>query len=127
MFFKIYEVSNVILEEFRGTLMKEYFKIEGERMEITEYIVEEIIDPTGLIEGKRYEFRLYVRLEEDDDLYTNDGIGVRTILAVGDGESRLVVAHFFNRATEEVYDFALEKEEQDLLLQFCLNHFNEID
>lgn len=107
--------------------MKEYFKIEGELMEITEYVVEEIIDPTGLIEGERYEFRLYVMLEEEDDLYSDQGIGVRTILAVGDGKDRLVVAHFFNRATEEAYDFELEKEEQDMLLQFCLNHFNEID
>ncbi len=104
---------------------KEYFKIEGEIMEITEYIVEQIIDPTGLIEGERYEFRLYAMLDEDDDLYTEDGIGIRTILAVEEEEGRLVVAHFFNRATEEVYDFELEEDEQTAVLQFCQKHYAE--
>lgn len=94
-------------------------------MNITEYIVEEIIDPTGLIEGKRFEFRLFVMLDEEDELYTEDGIGIRTILAVGDGEERIAVAHFFNRATDEVYDFELEEEELNMLLQFCQAHYEE--
>ncbi len=94
-------------------------------MNITEYIVEEIIDPTGLIEGKRFEFRLFVMLDEEDELYTEGGIGIRTILAVGDGEERIAVAHFFNRATDEVYDFELEEEELNMLLQFCQAHYEE--
>ena len=29
-------------------------------MEINEYIVDKILDPTGIITGERYEFRLYI-------------------------------------------------------------------
>lgn len=94
-------------------------------MNITEYIVEKIVDPTGLIEGERYEFRLYALLDEEDELYTENGIGIRTILAVGDSEKRLVVAHFFDRATDEAYDFELEEEELAVLLQFCEAHYEE--
>lgn len=94
-------------------------------MNITEYIVEKIVDPTGVIEGERYEFRLYALLDEEDELYTENGIGIRTILAVGDGEKRLVVAHFFDRATEEAYDFELEEEELAVLLQFCETHYED--
>lgn len=96
-------------------------------MNIIEYTVEQLLDPTGFIEGERYEFRLYAMLDQEDDLYTEDGIGIRTILAVGDGEERLVVAHFFNRATDEAYDFALEDDEIELLLQFCQSHFQAED
>lgn len=99
--------------------------MKGEVMNITEYIVEEIIDPTGLIEGKRFEFRLFAMLDEEDELYTEEGIGIRTILAVGDGEERLVVAHFFKRATDEVYDFELEEDEIAALLQFCKMNYAE--
>lgn len=94
-------------------------------MNITEYTVEQLVDPTGFIEGDRYEFQLYALLDETDDLYTPDGIGIRTILAVGDGEDRLAVAHFFNRATEEVYDLVLEDDELAALLQFCQKHFQQ--
>lgn len=94
-------------------------------MNITEYIVEEIVDPTGLIEGQRFEFRLYALLDDEDELYTEDGIGIRTILAVGDGEERLAVAHFFNRANDEAYDFGLEEDELENLLAFCIAHYKE--
>lgn len=94
-------------------------------MNITEYIVEEIIDPTGVIEGQRFEFRLYVMLDEEDELYTEGGIGIRTILAVLDGETRLVLAQFFNRANDEVYPFELEEEELAELLQFCGAHYED--
>lgn len=99
--------------------------MKGEGMNITEYIVEEIVDPTGIIEGDRYEFRLYVMLDEEDELYSEKGTGIRTILAVENDVCRLLVAHFFNRATDEVYDFELEEEESSVLLQFCQTHYNE--
>lgn len=105
--------------------MKSILQAKGEVMNITEFIVEKIIDPTGLIEGDRYEFRLYAMLDEEDDLYTENGIGIRTILAVEGEEVRLAMAHFFDRSTEDVHNFELEEEELAELLQFCGAHYTE--
>ncbi|MDS9471704.1 DUF6509 family protein [Sporosarcina pasteurii] len=96
-------------------------------MEIKEYIVEKIVDPTGLISGERYEFRLFVMLNEEDELYSENGVGVRAILAVDEGEDRLVVAHFFDRATDEAFDFELEDEELSTIQSFCKVHYHEAE
>lgn len=96
-------------------------------MEIKEYIVEKIVDPTGLISGERYEFRLFVMLNEEDELYSENGVGVRAILAVDEGEDRLVVAHFFDRATYEAFDFELEDEELSTIQSFCKVHYHEAE
>ncbi|AOV07262.1 DUF6509 family protein [Sporosarcina ureilytica] len=96
-------------------------------MEITEYIAEKIVDPTGLISGERYEFRLFVMLNEEDELYTDAGVGVRAILAVDEEQDRLVVAHFFDRATDEPFDFELEEEELSTILTFCKAHYHEAE
>ena len=88
-------------------------------MEINEFIVEQLLDPTGLIQGDRYEFRLFITLEEDDELYTAAGIGIRTIFAVDDQGERVVVAHFFERETDAFIDFELEEDELVEVEQFC--------
>lgn len=94
-------------------------------MKITEYLMEEIIDPTGLITGERYEFKIYVELDEEDELYQPEGIGVRAILAIEEATERLVVAHFFNRSTEEALSFELEDEERVAMEQFCIAQYKE--
>ena len=42
--------------------------------------MKKINDPTGVITGERYEFRLYITLDEDDELYSKEGTGIRAIL-----------------------------------------------
>lgn len=93
-------------------------------MEINEYTVEKLVDPTGLLEGERYEFRLYITLEEDDELYSESGTGVRAILAIEDESERIVVAHFFERETDNVLDFELEEEELQEILEFCKSNLD---
>lgn len=88
-------------------------------MEVNEFSVQKITDPTGLIEGDRFEFHLYLMLDEEDELYDENGIGVRAIVAVQEGKSKIAMAHFFERATEKPLDFALEDEELAFLLTFC--------
>ena len=94
-------------------------------MEINEYIVEQLLDPTGLITGDRYEFRLYITLEEDDELYTESGIGIRAIFAVDDEGERVVVAHFFERETDAFIDFELDEDEILEVENFCKLHYRE--
>jgi len=91
-------------------------------MQIDEYLVEKLVDPTGILTGNRYEFRLYVTLDEDDELYTEEGAGLR-VLYKDDGDDKAVVSyHFFDRSTEKVLDFELEEEELELILEFCKTH-----
>jgi hypothetical protein len=93
-------------------------------MEINEYIVEQLVDPTGLIQGDRYEFRLFITLDEDDDLYSESGIGVRAIFAVDEQGERVVVAHFFERETDAYIDFELDEDELLEIEKFCKQHYN---
>lgn len=93
-------------------------------MQIDEYIVEKLVDPTGILTGDRYEFRLYLTLEEDDELYTEEGTGLRVIYKVDGEEQGIASYHFFERSTEEVLDFELEEDEMDLVLEFCKMHMD---
>ena len=88
-------------------------------MEITAYSVEEIKDPTNIIEGKRYEFLLDVEVDEEDELYTEGGIEIRAIIGENAGEVRLLNYFLKERLSEEVLDFALEEDEEKMILDFC--------
>ena len=49
-------------------------------MEITQFSMEEILDPTNIIEGKRYEFILDIEIDEEDELYHEAGIEIRVLI-----------------------------------------------
>src|SRR3954452_6300544 len=87
-------------------------------MEITEYTVERMLDPTGILTGDRYEYRLYLTLEEDDELYAEGGTGLRVIFVVDGENERIAVYNFFERTTEKVLDFELEEDELKTILEF---------
>ncbi len=88
-------------------------------MEITEHHVEKMIDPTGILTGDRYEFRLYLALDEEDDLYAEGGTGLRVILAIDNDVERIVSYNFFDRATEKILNFELEEDEKEIVLNYC--------
>ena len=94
-------------------------------MEVKEYSMKKMLDPTGILTGDRYEFMLYIALDEDDELYAEGGTGIRAILAVEDNVERIATASFFERATEKVLNFELEEEEEQAVLQFCKMHLEE--
>lgn len=94
-------------------------------MEITEHTVVKMTDPMGILSGERYEFRLYIMLDEDDELYTEDGIGIRALFVVDGEEQRMASYHFFERATENVLDFEMEDDEQAMVIEFCKTHLPE--
>ncbi|HEY4566622.1 pullulanase [Planococcaceae bacterium Storch 2/2-2] len=86
-------------------------------MTITWSAIEEILDPTGLIEGERYEAHARLMLDEEDELYRPDGIGVRCIMAWIDGETTLKSYYVYEPATDEVIDLQLEEDELTELVQ----------
>jgi len=88
-------------------------------MEITQFTMDEILDPTNIIEGKRYEFILDMEVDEDDELYHEAGIEVRILIAEK-GEELFILNYFvMEKAEGEYLDFALEDEELNEILAFC--------
>ena len=88
-------------------------------MNITQFSVEEILDPTNIIEGKRYEFILDVEIDEEDELYHEAGIEIRVLLGEKDGEPFILNYFIMEKAEGEYLDFALEDEELAMILGFC--------
>ncbi|AYC28580.1 DUF6509 family protein [Paenisporosarcina cavernae] len=88
-------------------------------MEITQYSVEEIHDPTGIIEGKRYEFLLDIEVDEEDELFQENGVELRAIIGEKDGVYHLVQHFLLDRVTTKILDFELEDEEVEMVVAFC--------
>lgn len=96
-------------------------------MEITQYSIEELKDPTNIIEGKRYEFILDVEIDEDDEMYSEDGIEVRVLIGQIDGEVRILNYFIIEKGKGEYLDFALEDDEEQMILNFCKEQIANIE
>ena len=88
-------------------------------MDITQYSVEEIKDPTNIIEGKRYEFLIDVDIDEEDELYREQGIEIRAIIGEVNGEYSLKSYFLIDKADQSYLDFALDEDEEADILAFC--------
>ncbi|WHY74783.1 DUF6509 family protein [Fictibacillus enclensis] len=88
-------------------------------MEITRHSMEKLQDPTGILEGERYEFIIHVDVDEDDELYMENGIYVKLIYVVQPGNSRIVQYTLLENYTDNIMDFELEEEEEQELDAFC--------
>ena len=88
-------------------------------MNITQFSVEEILDPTNIIEGKRFEFLLDVEVDEEDELYSAAGLEIRVIVGVIEENARIVNYFIMDKANNEFLDFALEEDEEAEILAFC--------
>ena len=88
-------------------------------MNITQFSVEEILDPTNIIEGKRFEFLLDVEVDEEDELYSAAGLEIRVIVGVIEETVRIVNYFITDKANNEFLDFALEEDEEAEILAFC--------
>lgn len=88
-------------------------------MNITQFSIEEILDPTNIIEGKRYEFLLDVEVDEEDELYTAAGLEIRAIVGVIEENVRIMNYFIIDKAENKHLDFALEEDEEEMVLAFC--------
>ncbi|UII54404.1 DUF6509 family protein [Cytobacillus spongiae] len=91
-------------------------------MKITEYTIEKIEDPFGIIEGDRFEFFLHIDVPEEDELYSEKGIKLRVLFAAEEAGSRMVKYEFFEDETNQYLDFELEEEEEAMVVAFCQEH-----
>lgn len=87
-------------------------------MEITAYSIEELKDPTNIIEGKRYELLLDVEVDEDDELYVDGGLEIRAIIGEINDDVKLLNYFIKERLSEKLLDFALEEEEEQMIIDF---------
>lgn len=88
-------------------------------MEITQYSLEEIKDPTNIIDGKRFEFLLDVEVDEEDELFSEAGIEIRVLIGQN-GNDFNILNYFITDKTENKFlDLALEDDEEDMILTFC--------
>lgn len=93
-------------------------------MEVNQFTMEEIIDPTGIIEGKRYEFLLDIHVDEEDELYSEAGTQIRLLLG-DNGEGLFIMNYFIQDKKDGKYiELALEEEEEQFLLDFCREQLN---
>lgn len=88
-------------------------------MDITQFSMEEILDPTNIIEGKRFEFILDVDIEEEDELYHEAGIEIRVLIGEKEGAPFILNYFIMEKAKGEYLDFALEEDELEEILTFC--------
>jgi hypothetical protein len=94
---------------------------------ITEYSVELIKDPFGILTGQRYEFILDIEVPEDDELYSENQLYIRVIYRVEADKSGIVKYEIFEKTTQQYLDFDLEEDEVALVETFCKEHVSEAD
>lgn len=87
-------------------------------MNITGYEFEKLIDPTGILEGDRYEFFIDIEVDEEDEMYSENGLYIRLILAILGEKTWITQYHIYEKTTDKYLDFALEGVEEEELLQF---------
>ncbi|MFC4303642.1 DUF6509 family protein [Cohnella boryungensis] len=94
---------------------------------VTEYSVELVKDPFQILSGKRYEFEIDLELDEEDELYSSEGIYVKAVYKV-EGEQGSVVSYkLYERTSNRFVDAELEDEEEAALAAFCREHYAEGD
>jgi len=91
-------------------------------LNITGHEVEKLEDPFGLLSGDRYEFYLELDVDVEDELYSEKGVGIKVIFVSDDGHDKISSYYFYERGSEKVLDFALEEEEEELVLFYCREH-----
>ncbi|CAM5211930.1 Pullulanase OS=Ureibacillus acetophenoni OX=614649 GN=SAMN05877842_11288 PE=4 SV=1 [Ureibacillus acetophenoni] len=96
-------------------------------MEIRQYSIEEIKDPTNIIEGKRFEVLLDVEIDEEDELYSEAGIEIRVIVGQKEDDIRIVNYFIIDKKDNSYLDFALEEEEEEMILSFCREELQKED
>lgn len=88
-------------------------------MEIINHEAEKLVDPTGILVGDRYEVLIDIEVDEDDELFSENGLYIKLILAVVEDKVNIPQYQIFERVTDQYLDFALEDEELDKILVYC--------
>ncbi len=91
-------------------------------LNITNHEVEKLEDPFGLLSGERFEFFLELDVEEDDELFSEKGVGLKVIFVHEESGDKISSYYFYERGSEQILDFALDEDEEELVLTYCKQH-----
>ena len=91
-------------------------------MNILAYTMEEIKDPTNILEGQRFEFLLDIEVDEEDELYTEGGIDLRVIASNNDDAIKIANYFFIQKSDQAILEFGLEEDEEADVLAFITAH-----
>jgi len=87
--------------------------------EISQYSMEQLKDPYGIIAGDRYEFMLDLQIDEEDELYSETGVVLRVVAAIRDKEMSIAKYEFLNASTNQYIALEMEEEEYAMVEAFC--------
>lgn len=93
-------------------------------MNITAYTVEQVQDPFGILSGRRYEFKLEIEVDEDDELYSAHGVYARIVYKDDGDASGILVCDWVEKETGRYLELAAEPEELAELAAFCASHLD---
>jgi hypothetical protein len=88
-------------------------------MIIIESTIEKIEDPFGILTGDRYEIFLTLEIDEEDELYSKNGVLLKLIYAVENDKAKIAQYDFIEKTTDRVLDFAMEEDEEKEVGEFC--------
>ena len=91
-------------------------------MNILAYMMDEIKDPTNILEGQRFEFLLDIEVDEEDELYTEGGIDLRVIVSKNGDNIKIENYFFIQKSDQKVLEFGLEDDEEAEVLAFVKQH-----
>jgi hypothetical protein len=94
-------------------------------MDIIGHTVEKLKDPFGLLSGDRYEFFLDLDVEEEDELFSEKGTGLKIIYVIDENGPKISQYYFYEQGTEKVLDFALEEDEEEMVDAYCKENIVE--
>lgn len=94
-------------------------------LNITGHEMEKLEDPFGLLPGDRYEFFLELDVDIEDELYSENGIGLKVIYVSEESGDKISSYYFYERGSEKILDFALEEDEEAVVLTYCQQHREE--
>lgn len=89
---------------------------------ITNYIVEKLEDPFGILPGDRFEFYLHIDIPEDDELYSEKGLLIKVLYLIDEKGARILQYHIIEKESQHYLDFALDDEEEQLIEAYCKEH-----
>lgn len=89
---------------------------------VAQYKVDKVNDPFKILIGDRYEFMMELEVDEEDELYQEEGVSLRVIYAVEENKSRVLKYEFFIGSSQQYLDFNMEDEELSMIETFCAEH-----